>query len=113
MSFYAAKFIRLMQQSGEMNPTKLLALLVHAPNFIRLFYRLLHDSRVPFHLKALCWASIIYFISPIDILKDFPFSTLFGRMDDVLFLYFAFRKLLSDAPAEVVQEHVQAISAGR
>ncbi|MGI6456470.1 MAG: YkvA family protein [bacterium] len=108
-SFFASKFMRLMQQSGGMTPQKMLAVLFHAPNFIRLFYRLLHDTRVPFHLRGICWAAIIYFLFPIDIIRDLP-RIFFGYVDDIVFLVFAFRKLLNDSPPQVVQEHVQAIA---
>lgn len=85
--------------------------LVHLPNFARLFSRLLGDARVPIHLKLLCYGSLLYLISPIDILKDFAIFGL-GYIDDVAFIFIAFRKLVQDSPPEVVREHVEAISRG-
>lgn len=101
-----------MNNTPGMTPTKVLAFLWHIPNFIKLCFRLLHDSRVPFHLRLICWGSILYFFFPIDLIRDFP-RLLFGRVDDVLILVYAFRKLIMDSPKEIVYEHVKRISEGR
>ncbi|RJP26531.1 MAG: DUF1232 domain-containing protein [Candidatus Omnitrophota bacterium] len=104
-------FFKFMQLSQRFSPVSIFRFIIHLPNFFKLFSRLLHDSRVPFHLKLLCYASIVYFFLPIDLLRDFPFFFV-GHIDDVMFLFLAFRKLVKDSPPEVVQEHVKAISEG-
>jgi uncharacterized membrane protein YkvA (DUF1232 family) len=103
------RFNRLMQHAGNYSLATIIGFIVHLPNFIRLFYRLLHDKRVPIHLKALCWGAIAYFFLPWDLLPDLGMLGL-GYADDLIFLFLAFKKLVNDSPPDVVREHVQAIS---
>ncbi len=110
--FRSAAFLKLIRASRQFSPLNVIKFIVHIPSFFKLFSRLLHDPRVPFHLKFLCYASIVYFFLPIDLLRDFPFFFI-GHIDDVMFLILAFRKLVKDSPEEVVMEHVQAISEGQ
>ena len=105
------RFNRILQESKKFSPMTLLNFLVHLPNFIRLFSRLLGDPRVPFHLKAFCYGSLIYLISPIDLIKDFLLIGI-GYVDDIAIIILAFRKLVQDSPPDVVREHVEAISRG-
>ncbi|PRH79983.1 hypothetical protein C6N75_06585 [Streptomyces solincola] len=60
---------------------------------LRLFRarRLLTDAGVPLHGKALFWASVLYTVSPLDLLPD-PFY-----LDDVGLLLLALRTLHSAA----------------
>ncbi len=105
------RFTRFLE-SAQITPASVIAFIIHIPNFIRLFSRLLNDPRVPYHLKFFCYFSIFYFFFPLDLIKDFLFFGM-GYVDDVLLLFFAFRKLVRDSPPEVVREHVEAISQGR
>jgi len=105
------RFSRLLEKAGRFSPATILAFFIHLPNFIRLFSRLLSDSRVPYHLKFFCYFALVYLIFPIDLLKDLPFFQI-GYIDDILLLIFAFRKLVKDSPPEVVREHVEAIGRG-
>lgn len=106
------RFSRLLETAGRFSPTKVIAFLIHLPNFCRLFSRLLNDPRVPYRLKFFCYFAVLYFIFPIDLIKDLPRFQI-GYIDDILILFFAFRKLVNDSPPEVVREHVEAISQGR
>jgi len=106
------RFSRLLETAGRFSPAKVIGFLIHLPNFIRLFSRLLNDPRVPYRLKLFCYFALVYFIFPIDLIKDLPRFQL-GYIDDVLLLFFAFRKLVNDSPPDVVREHVDAISQGR
>ncbi len=102
-------FSKFMEASRRFSPMKVLTFIFHLPNFIRLFSRLLSDKRVPFHLKAFCYFAIAYFFMPFDLINDFPFFFI-GRVDDIIILVWAFRKLVKESPPEVVNEHVQALS---
>ncbi|MBN2330150.1 MAG: DUF1232 domain-containing protein [Candidatus Omnitrophica bacterium] len=106
------RFSRFLDLANRFPPAKIFAFLIHLPNFIRLFSRLLADPRVPFHLKFFCYFALFYFIFPIDLLKDLPFFQI-GYIDDIIILIFAFRKLIKESPPEIVQEHVDAISQGK
>jgi len=87
-----------------------LQFLLHLPHFVRLYWRLLWDRRVSIWPKALLVLSIIYFVSPVDLIPDFiPF---FGEVDDLIVLIAVCRLFIYFCPPEVVQEHVQRIDAG-
>ncbi len=82
----------------------------HLPNFVRLYWRLFCDSRVSIWPKALIVVSLVYLVSPIDIIPDvIPF---FGEVDDLVVLIVACRLFMHMCPREVVREHVHRIAAG-
>ena len=71
----------------------------------RLLWRLTWDRRVPFPLKVLLPAALVYIVSPIDLVHDFlPFGL--GRIDDLLVLILAAVLFIALAPREVVAEHL-------
>ena len=69
----------------------------------RLIMRLMLDGRVPFRLKLLLPAAIVYVIVPFDIVPDF--FLLPGRIDDLIVLVGAGLMFLLMAPREVLTEH--------
>ncbi len=84
----------------------------------RLIVRLTLDRRVPFRLKLLIPAAILYVLSPIDLVPDFFLQPLllFGRLDDVLALVAAGALFLLLAPRDVLMEaagHPQADGESR
>jgi hypothetical protein len=110
--------------AGGPQAVKLLRLLFHLPNFIRLARRLWNDPRVPVQRKALpvfvaALAAVVgtaYVVRPVDLIFDYlPFI---GRVDDLAVVaclliapgLWLFIKL---APPDVVREHVSAIEGGR
>lgn len=101
-----------------------LRLLAHAPNYVRLFWRLWNDPRVPLYRKAVpilfamaCMGvGMAYFAAKLDLIPDvIPFI---GKFDDLLlFLVVLFAPgmwlLIRMSPPEVVMEHVREIDKGR
>ncbi len=85
--------------------------LIHAPNFIRLFWRLLNDKRVSFIAKLPLVIGLLYFIIPLDAIPEFPLIGV-GYLDDVIILYLAAKLFIKLCPAHVVQEHVRLIDDG-
>ena len=85
----------------------LLRMLPHIPNFIRLFWRLFWDSRVPLALKAMLIAAVLYGLSPLDIIPDF--LPVIGQLDDLTLILLAGYYFIRWSPAPVVREHVAAI----
>ena len=106
-------FNRFMQGLGRYSAGSVLTFAFHLPNLVRLSSRLLNDRRVPFHLKLLCYGAILYLLWPFDLIRDFMPYFLPGRIDDLVILFLAFRKLIKDSPQEVVEEHVRIISEKR
>jgi len=45
--------------------------LLHLPNFARLYWRLFRDRRVPILPKALLVLTLVYVVSPLDLVPDF------------------------------------------
>lgn len=73
------------------------------PNFLRLLYGLLTDSRVDPIDKALVAGAVGYVIMPMDLIPDFiPFI---GEIDDVFMMTLAIRRLMQNAGREVLMDH--------
>ena len=70
---------------------------------IRLVWKLLTDSRVPFWIRIALPLALIYVISPIDILPDF--IPIMGRVDDIIAIVVGIMILLKLAPKKVVNQH--------
>ena len=85
-----------------------LRFLRHLPNFARLYWRLFWDARVSIWPKALLVLSLLYVLSPIDIIPDV--IALFGEVDDLIVLIVVCRLFMYMCPREVVQEHVHRIA---
>ncbi len=93
------------------SPAGRLRLLLHLPNLIKLFWRLLRDRRVGLLPKIIFLAGVAYFIIPLDLIPDFPLVGL-GQIDDFAVLLVASRLFIALAPRNVVEEHVHLIDSG-
>ncbi len=80
----------------------------HLPDFVRLYWRLLRDRRVSIWPKALLVFSLVYLVSPIDLLPDT--IPLVGEVDDLIVLITACRLFIYLCPRAVVRQHVQDIA---
>jgi uncharacterized membrane protein YkvA (DUF1232 family) len=81
----------------------------HLPNFVRLYWRLFRDRRVSIWPKALLVLSLVYVVSPIDIIPDV--IPIVGEIDDLVVLIVVCRLFMQMCPRDVVQEHVREIDA--
>jgi uncharacterized membrane protein YkvA (DUF1232 family) len=73
------------------------------PNLIKLLSRLIKDPRVPRRSKMLLGGSLVYVMSPIDLLPEFiPVA---GVLDDIFLVAFALNHLIERAGPEIVTEH--------
>jgi uncharacterized membrane protein YkvA (DUF1232 family) len=88
---------------------QILRLLWHLPNFLKLYWRLCKDRRVPLYAKAILLVAVLYIFIPFDLLPDFLFP-FFGVLDDLTVFVLAARWFISLCPADVVQEQVKKIS---
>jgi uncharacterized membrane protein YkvA (DUF1232 family) len=84
-----------------------LGLLRHLPHFVRLYWRLLRDPRVPIWPKALLFAALLYVVSPVDLVPDV--LPVIGEVDDLVVLIVVCRLFVYLCPPEVVREHVRWI----
>jgi len=74
---------------------------------IRLAWRLLLDSRVPMWLKAIVPASLLYLISPIDLIPDVALGV--GQLDDLAVLIIGVKLFIELCPPALVREHMQQL----
>jgi uncharacterized membrane protein YkvA (DUF1232 family) len=73
------------------------------PNFLRLLYGLITDSRVNAVDKIVVAGAIAYILLPVDVIPDFvPFL---GEVDDVFLLILSLQRLISNAGRAVVQAY--------
>lgn len=86
-----------------------LQVLRHLPNFARLYWRLFRDRRVSILPKALLVLTLVYVISPFDVIPDF--LPVIGEMDDVAVVLSGLWLFIRLCPPEVVREMVHDIAA--
>jgi uncharacterized membrane protein YkvA (DUF1232 family) len=75
----------------------------------QLAWRLFWDRRVPWSVKLIPPAALLYVLSPIDILPDLSLGL--GQLDDVAVLLLAIKLFIELCPVDVVREHLQALGA--
>jgi uncharacterized membrane protein YkvA (DUF1232 family) len=93
--------IELKERKHERGVLREAATLV--PNFLKLLYRLFIDSRAPLAEKALLAGTIIYVVSPLDLIPDLmPFI---GQIDDLYLVALVVLRLLSRTNEQVLREH--------
>ena len=84
-------------------PKEIKELLAAIPRFLLLLIRLVGDKRVSLGDKAILAATIVYAISPLDLMPDFlPFI---GQLDDLYFVALAIDRLVRNAGPELLREH--------
>jgi len=90
---------------------RVLRVLFHLPDFIRLYWRLFRDSRVSLWPKAILVGALAYVVLPFDIIPDA--LPILGEIDDLVIVVTAARWFMHRCPPEVVQEHARAIDRRR
>jgi uncharacterized membrane protein YkvA (DUF1232 family) len=92
---------------GQMGTLKML---IHLPNFIKLYTRLYGDRRVSTLAKSLLVIGIAYVLMPLDAVTDFLIPL--GWMDDMAVMGGALWLFVKMCPRRVVEEHVEIIDQG-
>jgi len=77
----------------------------------RLAIRLVRDSRVPLGAKVILGATILYLVSPLDIVPDW--IPVLGQADDLVVLMAGLNLFLKACPSWIVSEHEEALGVGR
>jgi uncharacterized membrane protein YkvA (DUF1232 family) len=77
----------------------------------RLALRLVRDPRVPTAAKVLFGATVLYMLSPIDVVPDW--LPVLGQADDLVVLMAGLNLFLRACPKWLVEEHEDAIGSGR
>lgn len=87
-----------------------LLLLLNMTGAPRLVFRLMMDNRVPFWLKLILPAALLYLISPIDLIRDMV--PVLGFADDAIVILGSLALFLGMAPRDIVLEHLGRGQAG-
>lgn len=98
----------LFSSDRALNSLSLIKFIRYLPKFLKLYWRLFFDRRVPLYLKIVLAAALIYFVSPVDLIPEL-FNPLLGLSDDAAVLLLAFKYFIYKAPRDVVAEHVKKI----
>jgi len=77
----------------------------------RLALRLLRDSRVPLAAKVVFGATVLYMLSPLDIVPDW--IPVLGQADDLVVLMAGLNLFLRACPTWLVEEHEEALDGRR
>jgi len=97
-----------METAGTSVPrARVLDVVLHLPNFVRLYWRLLRDRRVSIWPKAMLVGALAYVVMPFDLIPDFIIGI--GEIDDLVIMIAAARWFIAWCPPEVVREHARAI----
>ena len=70
---------------------------------VRLTWHLLQDARVPLWTKAIPILTVLYILSPIDVIPDF--LLIIGQLDDIFLLTAGLQLFERLAPFEIVEEY--------
>lgn len=73
------------------------------PRFVVLLKRLLGDPRVPRRSKLVLGGTVLYLVSPIDVVPDFVPGL--GQLDDIVVALLALHSILNRIDEAVVLEH--------
>lgn len=87
----------------ELAKSKIKEGLMLIPNYVKLLYRLIRDSRVKAVEKATLIATLAYVISPLDFLPDtIPFI---GQIDDVLLVALILQRFMNSIDRHLLYEY--------
>jgi uncharacterized membrane protein YkvA (DUF1232 family) len=73
----------------------------------RLAWRLLLDSRVPLWIKAVVPVSLLYLVSPVDLIPDVALGL--GQLDDLAVLFIGTKLFIELCPPALVREHLRQL----
>jgi hypothetical protein len=90
-----------------LSPSRVGGFILHLPSFVRVFYRLMTDSRVSLIAKLVPPLGILLLFTPPALELDFvPFI---GELDWLLVILITLKVFIWLCPADVVREHVARV----
>ena len=93
-----------------LGPMQLSRLVMYLPQFVRVFYRLMTDERVPILAKMVPWMGLLLMLTPPALELDM--IPIIGELDWVVIAYLSLKVFIWLCPPDVVREHVRQISRG-
>ncbi len=92
-------------------PLQLGRLVAYLPQFVRVFWRLMKDARVPILAKMVPVLGFLLMLSPPAIELDMV--PIIGELDWLLIAIVALKVFIWLSPPDVVREHVSRIARGQ
>ena len=102
-------FSRLLRMQ-LMGPLQMRGLIMFLPQFVRVFWRLMHDARVSAVAKAVPFLGVLALISPP--LLELDFVPVVGELDWILVGFICLKIFIWLCPPNVVREHVSDVARG-
>ena len=99
----------MAQQKKPVSPPSRVGVISELARNARLAWHVFGDKRVSVLVKAIIPATLLYLLSPIDIVPDALLGL--GQLDDLTVLVLGVKLFLDLAPAAVVKEHLANIVA--
>ena len=93
-----------------LGPMQLSRVVMYLPQFVRLFYRLFTDARVPALAKMVPWLGLLLMLTPPALELDM--IPIIGELDWILIGYLTLKVFIWLCPPDVVREHVSQIGRG-
>jgi hypothetical protein len=93
-----------------LNPLRVRGMVAFLPQFIRVFWRLMHDRRVSFLAKVTPVIGVMMLITPPALELDFV--PIIGELDWLLVIYLSLKLFIWMCPPDVVREHVAQVARG-
>jgi uncharacterized membrane protein YkvA (DUF1232 family) len=93
-----------------LGPMQLSRLVMFLPQFVRLFYRLITDERVPMLAKMVPAMGLLLMLTPPALELDM--IPVIGELDWIVILYLSLKVFIWLCPPDVVREHVSQIGRG-
>ena len=93
-----------------LGPMQLSRLVMYLPQFVRVFYRLMRDERVPRLAKLVPWMGVLLIFTPPALELDM--IPIVGELDWLLVGYLTLKVFIWLCPPDVVREHVSQIGRG-
>jgi len=92
------------------SPMRLSRMVMFLPQFVRLFYRLITDARVPWLARMVPVMGLLLMLTPPALELDM--IPIIGELDWLLVGYLALKVFIWLCPPDVVREHVSQIAHG-
>lgn len=93
-----------------LNPLRLSRLIAYLPQFARLFYVLMRDTRVSGLTKLVPVLGLVMAVAPPNL--ELEMIPIVGEMDFLLIVFLSLKLFVWLCPPEVVREHVARIARG-
>jgi hypothetical protein len=93
-----------------LGPLQLSRLVIFLPQFVRLFYRLITDERVPMLAKMVPAMGLLLMLTPPALELDM--IPIVGELDWIVIGYLSLKVFIWLCPPDVVREHVSQIGRG-